>query len=98
MRYDYGEVDTQTMQLQSIVRGMETNLQNINTLKRQLLADFAGAGADGYTEITAKLDANMAQYNATLQQLKAAISTTAGTDGLMRDTDVNQGNRFLSIG
>lgn len=98
MKYDFVAVDTHTATLQNIVHGLETNLQNIQTLKNQLLADFAGAGATGYQSVTDTLNRKMDQYNTTLQGVKAAIAQTAGSDGLMRTTDTNNGNRFLSIG
>ncbi|MGV9411216.1 hypothetical protein ACWDOP_14970 [Nocardia sp. NPDC003693] len=76
---------------------MEENLQHIQSLKVQLLQEFAGAGATGYQAVSDTLGRQLNEYNATVQSLKNVIATVAGTDGTVRATDVNSGNRFYSI-
>ncbi|NNH73231.1 hypothetical protein HLB23_25805 [Nocardia uniformis] len=98
MKYNYTAVDASSATLQVIVNGMETNLTNIKTLYGQLMADFSGAGAEGYSTVMTTLQNKMDAYDTTLQQVKNAIATTAASDGLMKITDGNQGNKFLSIG
>ncbi|MEV0032736.1 WXG100 family type VII secretion target [Nocardia sp. NPDC050793] len=98
MKYNYVKVDASGATLQTIISGMESNLQNMRTLKNQLLQDFTGAGATGYQAVTDKLQAQLDAYGQTLNSVRGAIVATSGSDGLMNVTDVNQANRFTSIG
>lgn len=96
MKYNFVQVDASTATLQTIVSQMETNLSNMKTLKRELLTQFEGQGAMGYTEVTDKLERQLDAYDQKLAAIKVAVEDTSGSQGLMALTDKNAGNRFLT--
>jgi uncharacterized protein YukE len=95
MKFDFGAVDNITGTLGGLIGQMETNLQNMQQLKTQLLQEFQGAGAQGYQEVTENFQRKLDAYNGAMNQVKAAIVETSGSQGLMQATDFNNGNRFL---
>jgi uncharacterized protein YukE len=98
MKFDFSAVDEHSATLGTIINSMETNLQNMQALKTQLLAEFSGAGASGYQDVMANFQTKLDAYNGAINNVKSAILETSSSQGLMRITDTNNGNRFMSIG
>ncbi|WP_280453733.1 WXG100 family type VII secretion target [Nocardia brasiliensis] len=92
MKYGHGEIDSQVAVLQTVLSEMEANASSIRANRDQLMADFLGASADGYQTVMAKLDKDLAAYQATLGNLRLAIQN-ASSD--MHATDVGLGARFI---
>ncbi|WP_331723062.1 WXG100 family type VII secretion target [Nocardia sp. NBC_00511] len=98
MKYDFAAVDIHHATLGAIIANMESNYQNMVTLKSQLLSDFTGSGATGYQTVMDALGRKLDEYHTSMQSVKGAIAQTASSQGLMKVTDVNNGNRFYAIG
>ncbi|MFC9435294.1 WXG100 family type VII secretion target [Nocardia sp. NPDC057030] len=98
MKYAYAAVDEHGATLQSVLSGMDDNLNNIRTLRNRLLSEFQGLGANGYQEVMQSFDVDIADYQTTLNNVKLAIVQAAGTQGIMHTTDQANGNRFLAGG
>ncbi|MBF6175639.1 hypothetical protein [Nocardia blacklockiae] len=96
MLFNFSAVDEHSTTMQGVLQAMDDNVQHIVQLKQQLLTEFQGAGASGYKEVTDALDKRLSEYNTSLGGLRAAIMKAAGSQGIMHQTDTNNGNRFLA--
>lgn len=94
MLFKFGEVDTQTSALHSVLNDMDNNIAAIDAAKAQLLVDFQGAGATGYEEVMAKLNRSLLEYKFTLTRTRAAIVQAATTGGEVYQTDQLVGSWF----
>lgn len=103
MQFKYGHVDSTNLNVQAVLNGMDTNATHLHSLIKQLEACFTGLAADVANPLMNKFrDAlgDAAQgtgYQGQLQLVKNAIAKTSGSEGFMRETDHQQGARFLSI-
>lgn len=97
MKFDFGAVDEHTATLNTIIHAMETNLSNMQALKTELLNEFQGAGAQGYSDVSKNLENKLNEYNDAIQKVRIAIGEVAGSQGQMSATDKANANRFLSI-
>ncbi|GAB2693870.1 WXG100 family type VII secretion target [Nocardia thraciensis] len=96
MKYDFNGVDYQAGQLGGILGAMEDNLASLRTLKNDLMTKFQGAGATGYEDVMNDLQTKMDQYGGSLNSVKSAINSVAGSGGLMKETDTSNGKMFYS--
>ncbi|MCX4092196.1 WXG100 family type VII secretion target [Nocardia sp. alder85J] len=97
MKFNFSEVDDHSVTLGRIISNMDANSQHISSLAQELLTAFTGAGASGYESIMNQLKGDLSNYQGTLAQVHQAISTTAGSQGLMQLTDTQNGSMFLAI-
>lgn len=104
MQFNYGHVDSTNLTVQGVLHGMDSNATHLTSLIKELDACFTGLAADVAKPLMDRFKAalgNAAEgtgYQGQLQQVKNAIAQTSGSEGFMRETDHQQGARFLSIG
>jgi hypothetical protein len=103
MQFNYGHVDSTNLNVQAVLNGMDANATHLHSLIKQLEACFTGFAADVAKPLMDKYRAALGDaaqgtgYQGQLQQVKNAIHQTSGTEGFMKETDHQQGARFLSI-
>lgn len=103
MQFNYGHVDSTNLTVQGVLNGMDSNANHLHSLIKQLEACFTGLAADVANPLLTKFRnalgdaAHGTGYQGQLQQVKNAIHATSGTEGFMKETDHQQGARFLSI-
>lgn len=85
----FGEVDDHSQTVGMIIGKMETNLQEIQAVNRDLLSVFQGASAEDYKGVTARLTSETEEYHQALTRVKIAITQTAGSGGLLQVADKN---------
>lgn len=104
MYNDYAAVDSHSLRVQDVLKGMDTNALHLHSLIKELEGCFSGLAADVAKPLMDRFKAalgNAAEgtgYQGQLMQVKNAISQTTGSEGFMRETDHQQGARFLAIG
>ncbi|WP_282784805.1 MULTISPECIES: hypothetical protein [unclassified Nocardia] len=98
MKYNFTAVDGATAQIGGMISAMEQNLANLRSLKANLESITAGDMSTAASSIWTKFNTDMQNYESTMRSVARAISTTSGSSGDMRNVDIAQGNRFLSIG
>ncbi|MFQ6331538.1 WXG100 family type VII secretion target [Nocardia sp. CWNU-33] len=94
MKWDFPAIEGHTEKLGQIIQGMQDDANNVRELKGQLLATFSGKGAQGYSDVNAELERNLASYDEVLTRTKLAI---VEAKELMQVTDKNASQGFLSI-
>jgi hypothetical protein len=100
---NYGAVDSHSLTVQGVLNGMDTNALHLSSLIKELEGCFAGLAADVAKPLMDKFKAALGDasqgtgYQGQLQQVKNAILHTSGSEGFMRETDHQQGARFLTI-
>lgn len=97
IKIDFHAVDAHTSSLQNTLNAMNQNSEHVKALRNSLLTDYHGAAAQAFDQVGKELDAKLADYETALGNVRRQIDQTSGSDGLMRVTDTNNGNRFLSI-
>ncbi len=101
---DYGAVDSHSLTVQGVLNGMDRNADHLGSLIKELEGVFNGLAADVARPLMDKFKAalgNAAEgtgFQGQLQQVKNAIAQTTGSEGFLRETDHQQGARFLAIG
>jgi len=98
MEVNYHGVDSTTLNVQGVLNGMETNNGHLNALVMELQGIFSGFAADVANPLMNRFKDDLAAYHGQLMQVKQAISTTSGSEGFMKETDHQQGARFMAIG
>ncbi|MFE4459537.1 WXG100 family type VII secretion target [Nocardia tengchongensis] len=97
IKIDFHAVDAHTSSLANTLNAMQENSNHIRTLRQSLLTDYSGAAAQAFDQVGKQLDARLSDYEAALGNVRRQIDATSGSDGLMRITDTNNGNKFLSL-
>ncbi|MFI7667902.1 MULTISPECIES: hypothetical protein [unclassified Nocardia] len=104
MQFNYGHVDSTNLTVQGVLNGMDANAAHLTSLIKQLDSVFTGVAADVAKPLMDRFRAALGDaaqgtgYQGQLQQVKNAIHQTSGSEGFMKETDHQQGARFLSIG
>ena len=103
MQFKYGHVDSTNLNVQAVLNGMDTNAAHLHSLIKQLEACFTGLAAEVANPLMNKFRAALGDasqgtgYQGQLMQVKNAIAKTSGSEGFMKETDHQQGARFMSI-
>ncbi|MEU0506992.1 hypothetical protein ACWEO2_07090 [Nocardia sp. NPDC004278] len=101
---DYAAVDSHSLNVKAVLHGMDTNATHLASLIKELDQVFTGFAADVAKPLMDRFKAALGDasqhtgYQGQLQQVNQAISQTTGSEGFMKETDHQQGARFLAIG
>jgi len=104
MEVNYHGVDSTNLNVQAILNGMDTNATHLQSLLTQLEGVFKGFAADVATPLLNRFRTALGSaehrtgYQGQLQSVKNAIHQTSGSEGFMKETDHQQGARFMAIG
>ncbi|WP_433202620.1 hypothetical protein ACQP1G_12595 [Nocardia sp. CA-107356] len=104
MQFNYGAVDSTSLTVQGVLHGMDANATHLSSLIKELDHVFTGFAADVAKPLMDRFRAALGDasqhtgYQGQLQDVKNAITKTSGSEGFMKETDHQQGARFLTIG
>jgi len=98
MEVNYHGVDSTGLNVRAVLTGMENNTTHLGTLITQLEQIFSGDAATVALPLMNKFKTQLADYKVQLQGVETAISSTTGSEGFMKETDHQQGARFMAIG
>ncbi|WP_433602267.1 hypothetical protein ACQPXH_11345 [Nocardia sp. CA-135953] len=104
MQFNYGAVDSTNLTVQGVLHGMDANAAHLNSIIKDLEHVFKGFAAEVANPLMNRFRAALGDaaqhtgYQGQLQDVKNAIAKTSGSEGFMKETDHQQGARFLSIG
>lgn len=95
--FNYSQADAAFGNMGSLSSAMEQNTTNLRSLYNKLMAEMDGATKEQMQAVMGQFDQKITDYDGKVKQLNNTMSTKAGGDGEMRQTDIAQGNRFSSI-
>lgn len=104
MKFDYTGVDSTNLTVKGVLNGMDSNAAHLTSLIKELEACFTGFAAEVANPLMNRFKQALGNamegtgYQGQLNQVRTAIDQTSGSEGFMKETDHQQGARFLAIG
>ncbi|WP_327147999.1 hypothetical protein [Nocardia sp. NBC_01329] len=103
MKYNYQGVESSSLTFGQICTNITNNNGDLRGLETGLKGSFTSDGGqdDAATAWHAQIEKLMGRidtFQGQLENLKATVVRVAGDQGVMKQTDTQQGHRFLQVG